>query len=207
MNEHDALRLVERMRAAFSAQMTNDLTDEVLAYAARRARWIERQTGRSDPGLPRELLDDAIGDTYMGTVTWDPTIVLLSVHLKSVIRSRISTELARGERFPHVSIDGRLENFESEVSEALAQARPGAGPAETQTCVDIVVAALRELAGDDAALERLIDAYADESTERRDVMRATGMTAHEYHNAYRRMLRLVERLSTDVRAAAITAMG
>ncbi len=206
MNDNDTLQLLERMRSAFSAQMTNDLTDEILAYAARRARWIERQTGRYDPGLPRELLDDAIGDTLMSTVTWNPTTSPLAMHLKSVIRSRISTELTRLKRFPHVSLDGASEALEREVSEAMETERRGISPAETQTCADLVVAALRELAGDNGALEWLIDAYADGATERRDVMRVTGMTESEYHNAYRRMLRLVERLSTHLRQAAITAM-
>lgn len=94
----------------------------------------------------------------------------------------------------------------TEISEAMETERRGVSPAETQTCADLVVGALRELAGDHSALAWLIDAYADGVTERRDVMRVTGMTASEYHNAHRRMLRLVERLSTHVREIAVTAM-
>ena len=59
-------------RAAFKAQVTPDLFEDVTAYIAKRASWIEHQSGRRAPGLIGEMVQDALGDTYAGVVTWNP---------------------------------------------------------------------------------------------------------------------------------------
>ena len=41
-------------RAQFKAQATNEMMEDVCAYVAKRATWIEHQQGRRTPGLIRE---------------------------------------------------------------------------------------------------------------------------------------------------------
>ena len=95
-------------RAQFKAQATQDMMDDVYGYVARRATWIEHQQGRRTPGLIREMIQDALGDTFAGIVAWDPSRCSLALHLKSVIRSRLSHELERAEQFAHVGVDADI---------------------------------------------------------------------------------------------------
>lgn len=196
-----------RWHAAFKAQLTNDLTDDVLAYAARRAKWIERKTGACDPNLPGELLQDALGDTFAGVVTWDPKQASLALHLKAVIRSRTSHELERLERFTHLSVDKPTILFEQEVSEAIEAERANLEEGDARVIVDRVIDALRALGADDACVLSILDCYGDGVIDRRDIVHRTGMSSSTYHNAHRRLMRLVEELPEDIRIAAIHAMA
>lgn len=191
-------------RAAFNAQCTADMMDDVTAYAAKHANWIETRTRRRDPGLVEELVQDALVDTFAGVVTWEPARCSLALHLKSVIRSRVSHELDHAESYPHDDIDDASEH---DVSDAMsARALPSAGN-DLDRYADEFETRLRELAKDDDAVHRLIDSYRDGITERRAICRVTRLTASAYHNAHRRLKRLVENLPENLRTAAIEAMA
>jgi hypothetical protein len=189
-----------RWRATFNAQLTKAVMDDVVAYVAKRASWIEHQAGRRAPGLIREMVQDAIGDTFTGVVTWDPKRCSLAFHLKTVIRSRLAHELERAEAYNHVSTDVLSEEA---LSEAMAAVAPPASKPELVEYVDELAVQLRAEAGDDRHVLALIDCYCDGITERRDVCRATRMTARAYHNAHRRLKRLVENLPEPLRRAAL----
>ena len=188
-----------RWRATFNAQLTKAVMDDVVAYLAKRANWIENQPGRRAPGLIREMVQDAIGDTFAGVVTWDPRRCSLALHLKSVIRSRLAHELERAEAYNHVSTDVLSEEA---LSDAMAAVAPAASKPELVEYVDEFAARLRGDAGDDRHVLALIECYCDGLTERRDVCRAMRMTARAYHNAHRRLKRLVENLPEHLRRAA-----
>ena len=188
-----------RWRATFNAQLTKAVMDDVVAYLAKRANWIETQPGRRTPGLIREMVQDAIGDTFAGVVTWDPRRCSLAFHLKSVIRSRLAHELERAEAYNHVSTDVLSEEA---LSDAMAAVAPAASKPELVEYVDEFATRLRADAGDDRHVLALIDCYCDGITERRDVCRATRITARAYHNAHRRLKRLVENLPEHLRCAA-----
>jgi hypothetical protein len=216
MNESDTSQQLGRTsdtkrdgkwEAAFLAQLTHELADKVAAFAKRRAQYIERKTGTRDPNLASELYEDALGDTWAGTVTWEPRKASLELHLKRVIKSRTSHELQRIERFPTVAADRPSIGLEREMSCALAVERSRVDPEQTKTRVDDLMEGLALLAtGDDEVLQ-LLDCYDRQILDRRDVMRVTDMTATTYHNARRRVMRLVEKLPQDVRDAAIESMA
>jgi len=67
------------------------------------------------------MVSDALGDTFAGVVTWNPLRCSLALHLRSVIRSRLSHELERNEDHPHVDIETAAEH---EVNEALSGVEP-----------------------------------------------------------------------------------
>ncbi len=192
--------------AAFTSQLTHDLADKVAAFAKRRARYVERKKGTRDGNLARELYQDALGDTWSGGVHWDPNNSSLELHLKRVITSRTSHELQRLERFPQVSVHAGSSEVERAISEVL-EAERESGSGDLKSHVDDVVEALLLLAGGDDDVVQLLDAYGRGHVDRHSMLRATTLSSTAYHNARRRLLRLVEQLPQHVRDAAIEAMA
>ena len=182
-------------RAQFKAQATEDMMEDVYGYVARRATWIQHQQGRRSPGLIRELIQDALGDTFAGIVRWDPSRYPLALHLKMVIRSRLSHEYERAEQFMHSSLVDADELEARSLDPSF------------DAYVDEFAARLRHLAGDDDAVLAILDAYLDGITERAKICRATGLTKANYHNAHRRLKRLAEHLPEHLRAAAVAAIA
>ena len=191
-------------RNAFEAQLTPDMMDEVTAYAARRASWIETATGIRDPQLTEELVQNALGDTFARTVVWDPTRCELAMHLKGVIRSRCSHELERANVFVHVSIETEDENVVTDAMSANAVAN---GNVSSEPTVQEFNARLRFLAADDPPVLRLLDLYEEGISERRDVYRLGPMSPAAYHNAFRRLMRLVDSLPFHLVTATKLAMA
>ena len=189
-------------RAAFKAQLTSDMMDDVTAYAAKRASWIEYQTGIRDPLLLEEMVQNAIGDTFAQVVTWEPARCPLALHLKSVIRSRCAHDLDRGDEYERTAID---TTNEAEVSDAIAIRATGG--AQIDRYVDEFTARIRVLAADDEPVLRLLELYLEGVTERRDICRSGPMSKSTYHNAFRRLSRLVEDLPQTLVAAARAAMA
>jgi len=186
-------------RAQFKAQATSDMIEDVYGYVAKRATWIQHQQGRRSPGLIRELIQDALGDTFAGIVRWDPSRCPLSLHLKTVIRSRLSHEYERAEQFAHITIGDADETKLARDAEPID---PG-----FDTYVDEFETRLRQLAADDPAVLAILDAYLEGITERAKVCRVTGLTKANYHNAHRRLKRLAENLPEHLRAAAIGSLA
>lgn len=176
--------------AAFKAQATQDMMDDVAAYVARRTTWSRTRQGRAaDTGI-RATVADALGDTFAGVVAWDPLRCPLALHLKGVIRSRLSHELARAEDYPQVDIDAAPEH---DVNEALVKAGR-ASPTKRLSCyVKEFTNRLRAAAEDDPAVLKLIDLHLQDITERRQICHMLGMRPGDYHNAFRRLKRLAER--------------
>lgn len=189
-------------RAQFKAQATQDMMDDVYGYVAKRATWIEHQQGRRAPGLIREMIQDALGDTFAGIVTWDPSRCSLALHLKSVIRSRLSHELERAEQFAHVGVDDAPEVDVSAVMERSAKTTDP----KLDEYVEEFARRLRDLASDDEAVLALLESYLSGVTERAQICRATGMTKAAYHNAHRRLKRLADKLPEHLRAAALDTL-
>lgn len=191
-------------RAAFHAQCTRDMMDDVTAYIAKYASWIDHRTGRHDPDRVEDLLHDAITDTFAGVVAWEPGRCPLALHLKSVIRSRLTHELERVDHFEHVDIEDVAEPDVSDVM--AANAAPSSGP-ELDRYADEFDRRLRKLATGDEAVLTLMELYREGITEKRDVCRIAKMKGADYHNAHRRLKRLVEKLPENLRTAAITEMA
>ena len=219
----------EKWEAAFLAQLTHDLGEKVMAFAKKRALYIQLKRGADDHNLVRELYQDAIADTWTGDVSWDPLRSSLELHLKRVIRSRTSHQLKHLDRFPHFSMDRPSNQAHAEMSDeapdAVSEEPADAMPMEFEhslsesietdrrgnrgdlaTFVDELVEALILLAGGDEEVLQILYCFGRGITERRDVIHETQMSSSTYHNARRRMLRLVERLPQHIRDAAIAAM-
>jgi hypothetical protein len=85
--------------AAFKAQATQDMMDDVVGYVAKRSSWLHHQHGSGTTAFISEMIFDALGDTFSGVVAWDPARCPLAPHVKSVIRSRLArARSCRGPR-------------------------------------------------------------------------------------------------------------
>jgi hypothetical protein len=193
--------------AAFKAQLTKDLLDEVIVYAKRRAVWVQRATGTDDPQLAETLLQDALGDTVLGEVTWDPQNAPLVLHLKGIIRGKTSHMMQHAARFQSVRITAPNIQLEQEVSDAIEAERNTNGESDLTTYVDHTITALSNLADGDADVLALLGAFGQGAIERRDVLRVTELTRTTYHNAMKRLFRLVGQLPAELRNSAIAAMA
>lgn len=188
---------------AFEVQLTGEMTASVMAYAKRRAEWIQRHTKRRDNYLARELYQDAITDTWLGDVAWDPSKVPLELHLKRTVRSRSAARMEHLLLFPEERVGTPRLDMETRMSEAMEAGQV----ADPTSYVEDVVAKLYELAKDDVEVVQILDCFARDQIERRDIMRATGLDRLAYHNARRRLVRLVELLPNELRERAIRAMA
>lgn len=190
--------------AAFRAQATQDMMDDVVAYIAKRATWIREQQGNAADKVIGAMVVDALGDTFARTVTWDPLRCPLALHLKSVIRSRLSHELERAEDYPHFDID---EASEHEVNESLVTAGKMSPTKKLSKYVREFTERLRAAAENDLPVLKLIDCYLDDVTERRQICHMSGLKPADYHNAFRRLKRLAEKLPEELRTAALADLS
>lgn len=188
---------------AFETQLTHEMIASVTVYAKKRAEWIQTKTKRADNLLARELYQDAVTDTWLGDVAWDPMKMPLELHLKRTIRSRSATMMKHLRKFPPLRVAKLSLDLEREMSEAMEVEQDH----ELTHYIDDIVGKLYQLAGDDAEVIQILDCFANDQIERRDIMHATGLDRVAYHNARRRLVRLVERLPNDLREQAIRAMA
>jgi hypothetical protein len=193
--------------AAYLAQLTDALAASVGAFAKKRASWLESKTKRKDNYLWRELLQDALTDTWLGDVTWDPAKAPLDLHLKRVIRSRTSMTMKHLTRFPRVAAHAPRLDLEREMSDAMEAERATGQAADLGAFIDGVVGTLYMLAAEDDDVLRILDCFSEGLVDRRDIVRATKMTTTTYHNARRRLLAIIERLPANLRDEAVHVMA
>ena len=188
---------------AFEVQLTGETTASVVGYAKKRAEWIQRTTKRHDILLARELYQDAVTDTWLGDVTWDPAKIPLELHLKRTIRSRSAARVEHLMQFPEDRVPTLTLDMETKMSDAMDI---GQAP-DLTSYVDDIVTKLYELASGDTEIVQILDCFANDQIDRRDIMGATGLDRLAYHNARRRLVRLVENLPNDLRERVIRAMA
>jgi hypothetical protein len=193
--------------AAYLAQLTDALAASVGGFAKKRASWLENKTKRKDNYLWRELLQDALTDTWLGDVTWDPEKAPLDLHLKRVIRSRTTMAMKHLTRFPRVAAHAPRLELEHEMSGAMEAERETGNGDDLGSVIDGVVGTLYMLAAEDDDVLRILDCFGEGVVDRREILRATTMTATVYHNARRRLMALVERLPQNLRDQAIHAVA
>ncbi len=196
----------EEWRRAFEEQATNKAMAGVHTYAGKLARMIERATRRRDALIARELVLDAMSDTFAGIVKWDPAKASLASHLCRVIRSRTAHELDRAGTFVHLSLDDHdasVDALNHEASSALGVENESPERRRTAANARQVLDGIRKLAGGDKLVLQLLDAYDAGATERHEIVQLTGMKTTAYHNVRRRVHRLADKLPDDVRDAIV----
>jgi hypothetical protein len=179
---------------ALQTQLTEELTDRVRNFARMRALGVANTGRKVDDYYVRELVQDAIVDTYEGVLRWDPARVSLETHLLRAVQFRSRNDRTHAIEYPHDSLgDGTDRSIfaESDASETVAPERTG----ERRRYAAEVMDAIRAAASADKAVLRILDAYDAQATTKTEVMAFAGMKARTYHNARIRLTRIVRNLS------------
>jgi hypothetical protein len=215
MNEGDESERFEpsvAFLAEFEKQAKPAALEGVYRYAAARVPMVARAGGRSDDVFAEELVQDALGDTIMGTLRWDPDKRTLAQHLIRAIRFRTKDEALRLGQFRHHALVSAGDEESSDVHPIAEEASMALGEAMPATSEQRAVAAevmteLRRRAADDKAVLELLDAFEEGATSRDDVMHLTEMSAATYRNARRRLAHLVTQLPVTLRLAVREALA
>lgn len=203
----------EEWRASFEKQATRNILDKL--YRIARARLGVYAGGRhkvSDADVD-DIVIAALGDTWAGDLTWDPSAKTLFLHLKDAIKFRVrdGAELARKRR-RHVEIDEdeRGETFAGSIATGAIVPTVETSDPRDHTLggiADETIAALRPLAERDVEVSTLLDALSKRVIDRDDLLEETGMTIPEYNNAWRRLGRMVRELPAHLRDDALAALA
>lgn len=179
---------------AFQAQLTEEAIDRVRRFARMRALGVANTGRKVDDYYARELVQDAIADTFEGVLRWDPARVTLEAHLTRAVQSRSRDDRTHEIAFPHDTMgdpDERSQLVESEASIAAATDHD----LEKRRYASELMARIREEAAGDKAVLRILDGYDAGATTKAEVIEHTKMKARTYHNGRIRLGRIVRNLT------------
>ena len=195
------------------AQNTSEVRERAYKYARKRVDLLARCGLPIERSLAKHLLADALSDTYMGDVEWQPKRCNLYMHLRGVIRYRTKDMMARARRLPHDRFGGSFTDDDGDSLEAVASGQSQSEDVETRTVnVDLAsrIAALLYSAAqtaNDKVTGRILDAYAEGVTGRADVADHIGITRKQYDYARDRINTLIKRLPEQLAADAEETLG
>lgn len=201
---------IEVVEAIGEALAADDIWDKVQGFAQARCR-IMRGLGMDiDHEMPGRLVDDAVKDTALGDLTWDPKLCMFSTHLCAVVARRTWKMIARHKKFPHESIsrgDARAHAVALEASLAADSDNAEDRLARKDTSNKLFEALLQ--AADDAGDQTvglILLAFKDEVYARPDVAAYTSISVEEYDAGLKRMRRLLQKLPEELRDDAQEVM-
>lgn len=187
--------------AEFNAQLSAPgVRSQLNKYASRRARMVAKSERRVGSQYAEDLVQDAIGDTWMGSLTWNPGRISLANHLLGAIRSRSRHDYTRANRCPHERFNPAEEGdaVATAVEASLSAARSALPRAELVAVASRALRDLRRLTHDDADILLLLDACAEGATTKADLMRISGLSDRRYKMARQRLDRRVMDLPNAV---------
>lgn len=194
-------------------QNTADVRERAYKYARKRVELLARCGLPIERSLAKHMVTDALGDTYMGDVEWDPRRCDLYMHLRSVIRYRTKDMLARERRLPHVRFGGMFDDEIGDRVEVEASGQVHREDAETRTLNMDLVSRIADLlyhsakAANDEVVSRVLDAYAEGVTGRAEVAERVGISRAQYDNARLRINTLLKKLPEQLSADAEKTLG
>jgi hypothetical protein len=176
----DPAAFLMRVRARLEAALHDAEVVERMHRAAAAIIRVPRNTLAA-----RELVADVVGDTYAGTLAWDPDQVPLWKHVRAHVKQRVRQ--ARRTAAMHTSLP--------EVSDEMVQLdarRMASGdaawridPADAPALLDD----LRHRAAGDRDVLELLSLYERGITRKARIL-GLGMSDGQYRNARRRLIRL-----------------
>lgn len=179
---------------AFTEQCTEELTARLAQFARTRAVNVENAGRKIDDYYAKELVADAIADTYMGVIRWDPAVCALSTHICQTVIYRTRNDIEHQRSNPHDAIGDDTDQSRSAEARAAEEA-PTVRQIEARRYATEVMAQIRLLARDDRDVLRIVAAYDEGMTRKSEVMEHARMRERTYHNARIRLGRIVKSLS------------
>lgn len=204
----------EEWREKVEEQATPKMFERLHRAARARLRTFAGPKGKVNAADVDDVVSSVVTDTLDGRLTWDPEKEPLEQHLLDAVRFRVRDQWERHQ--PH--LHDQLE--EGDGADAVVE-RAAAGavvPAALESPVtsqrdgrikavhDEVIAWLKPRVADKPEVLRLLELYMQGITDRDEVIREGGMNETTYHNARRRLGRLVQDMPAKLRAAALAAL-
>jgi len=180
--------------AEFEKQLTPKLIDGLRNYARPRAFAVATAGRKVDDYYARELVQDAIGDTWTGLLRWDPKRCSLEFHLVRAIQSRADKHRKHARDNPHEAIGDETGNSriaEQDASVLIADPEHAVQRVHSRE----TMARIRAEAAGDRPVLRMLEAYDAGAQTKDDVLTFTKMKARTYHNAHIRLKRIVRSLT------------
>lgn len=178
-----------------------------LRFARQRAALIRRVGGRIDSLYAGDLVQDALADTWMGTVAWDPRRCSLLEHVRSLVRTRSWRDLCGAVARPHESHDAGDSFAGLKLHEAQRHATTGnLSPIVLAGLTVRVARDLRDAAKGDPAATAILAAWIDGYVERDEVIAHTGLSIKDYKAARARLTYLVQDLPQSLHESVCTLL-
>ena len=189
-------------RTALEQQNTDELRTAARRYAESRVNFVRAAGCPVPKHYARELVDDAIADTWLGVARWEPDRCSLLVHVRGEIRRRTFNDARHGRHFPRVTFD--IAANDAHDANLLEQhlARANSSPIVFAGLVSKLATALKVLACGDPNAVAILCCWQESILEREDVLARTQMTRAAYKAARKRLLSLSKKLPPDVRDSA-----
>ena len=204
----------EEWREKVEEQATPKMFERLHRAARTRLRTFAGPTGHVKKADVEDVVASVIKDTLDGNLTWNPDKESLEQHLLDAVRFRVRDEWLRDQPHLHGPIDedDTVESIAERAAAGAVVPAPLESPvtSERETRIksvhDEVIAWLKPRVADKPEVLRLLELYMQGITDRDEVVREGGMDETTYHNARRRLGRLVQDMPAKLRAAALAAL-
>lgn len=180
----------------YTKQCTPKLIGGLNQYARTRSLAVNGAGGKFDGLDARALVLDALGDTWLGIVRWDPSKCSLGYHVVRTIEGRADKLRQRAEQMPHHALGDPSDDARQAERDASEVVGDHERPLKRMVAGN-VMAQVRALAGRDKPILRMLDAYDAGCESKDEVLAHARMTSHTYHKAYLRLRRIVRHLKDN----------
>lgn len=200
-NEHvegaaDAFKPTEDWIKQYIKQCDRKLIAGLNQYARTRALAINGAGAKFDDLDTRGLVLDALGDTWLGVVRWDPSKCSLGYHIVRTIEGRADKLRQRAEQMPHLAIGDVGEDSRQAERDASELVGDHDRPLKRMVASN-TMAQVRALSVRDKPILRMLDAYDAGCETKEEVLEHAKMTSRTYHNAYIRLKRIIRHVKDN----------
>jgi len=202
----------EEWRQQVEEQATPKMFERLHRAARTRLRTFAGPQGHVNPADVDDVVSSVIKDTLDGKLTWTPDKEPLEQHLLDAVRFRVRDDWEREQPHLHGPIDEDDETIVDKAAPGAVMPAPLDSPMTSErerrikTVHDEVIAWLSSRVADKPEVLRLLELYMQGITDRDEVLREGEMDEATYHNARRRLGRLVQDMPAKLRAAAMAAL-
>lgn len=188
----------------YQKQATAKLIAGLNQFARTRALAVADAGRKVDDYYARELVLDALGDTWLGVVRWDPEKCSLAYHVVRTIEGRADKHRKHALAHHHDPLgdeSAASRIAESDASELLNDDQASV----TRVHASQTMTQVRALAAKDKDVLRVLDAYDAGCEAKEEVLALAKMRSRTYHNAYGRLRRIVRHLTENKLATRLRA--
>lgn len=196
-------------RTAFDEQFTDKMLAELGTAVEKAITKLEAKTQWRDQRGIDDRIDTAVMKLLDGTRKWEPSRCPLIAFLYQTVRSDVSAEIEHLANFPEAPLDdehAQLTPVEAATIKTLETSRE-TSHAAAASYFSIVLADLRELAGNDKEVLKLLALHDEGIFDRSEIMARAKWSGRRYGTVYQRMIRLAQQLDDELRDSALDALA